>query len=119
MKKMLLLAVILFFSHAVYAQNGNEAGFNEICEVYTAALNSHMNIEKMSDYIFSSIAQRVKSKDALNAHEAVMQLDASQRYKIFRQSAELSLKHNWNCPAMKEVMAMKRDGSKTGAEKNR
>jgi len=60
-----------------------------------------MNIENMSNYIFSNIKQRVKSKDALDAHEAVLQLDAHQRYKIFKQSAEFSLKHKWNCTAMK------------------
>ena len=108
MRKVLLLVVILLFSHTIYAEDTNEAGFIEICQIYTAALDSHMNIEQMSDYIFSSVAQRVKSNDALDAHEAVMQLDASRRYNIFKQSAELSLKHNWDCPAMKKVMAIRK-----------
>lgn len=107
MKKMLLLAFALLFSHNIYAENANEAGFNQICQIYTAALDSHMNIKNMSNYIFSSIKQRVKSKDALDSHEAVMQLDASKRYSIFKKSAELSLNHRWNCPAMKKLMAMK------------
>ena len=46
MKKMLLLVVILFSSHIGYAENSHDAGFNEICSVYTAALDSHMNIKK-------------------------------------------------------------------------
>jgi hypothetical protein len=107
MLKKLLLAAILLFSHTIHAENTNEAGFTEICIIYTAALNTNMNTEQLSDYIFSNVAERVKSKDALEAHEAVMQLDSSQRYEIFKQSAEFSLKHNWDCEAMKKVMARK------------
>lgn len=109
MRKMLLLTVALIFSHKIYAENLNEAGFDQICQIYTAALDSHMDLEQMSNYIFSNVAQRVKSKDALDAHEAIMQLDASKRYKIFKQSAEMSLKHKWDCPTMQKVMMMKKD----------
>ena len=108
MRKMLLLAVILLFSHAIYAEDNNEAGFTEICKIYTTALSGNMNIDQLSGYIFSNVEHHVKSKDALDAHEAVMQLDASQRYKIFKQAAQLSLNHSWNCPAMKKVMATKK-----------
>ena len=107
MLKKLLLAVILLFSHTIHAEDSNEAGFTEICKIYTAALNTNMNIEQLSDYIFSNVTQRVKSKDALEAHQAVMQLDSSKRYEIFKQSAELSLNHIWDCEAMKKVMARK------------
>lgn len=109
-EKNLLLIVVLLFSHTIHAQNINEAGFAQICQIYTAALDTNMNIEQMSGYIFSNVAQRVKSKDALDAHESVMQLKALQRYKIFKKTAVMSLKHNWDCPAMKKVMAMKKAG---------
>jgi len=102
---LLLLVVSLLVIQATNAEDTNEAGFDEICKIYTAALNTNMNIEQLSDYIFSNVNERVKSKDALESHEAVMQLDSSQRYKIFKQSAELSLKHNWDCEAMNNIMA--------------
>lgn len=107
MKRILILIALLLSSLNIYAENQNETGFNQICQIYTAALNSHMSIKNTSQYIFSNIAQRVKSKKAIEAHEAVMQLDSSQRYKVFKQSAKITLKHDWSCPAMKKLMAMK------------
>lgn len=104
MVKKLLFTAFLFCSIVVHAADNDEASFDEICKIYSSALNSSMNIEQLSDYIFSNVAQRVKSKDALEAHEAVMQVDQTKRYQIFKQSAELVLKHPWNCEAMQQVM---------------
>ena len=104
-KKALALTLLL---SSYYVHSADTMGFGDICNIYTTALSSNMNIDQLSDYIFSNIEQHVKSKDALDAHEAVMQLDASQRYEIFKQAAQLSLKHSWDCPAMKKVMATKK-----------
>lgn len=45
MKKILLLTVILFFSHAIYAEDNNEARFAEIFGTYTTALSNNMNVD--------------------------------------------------------------------------
>jgi hypothetical protein len=104
MVKKFLFAVFLLCSYAAHAADTDEADFDKICKIYTGALNSTMNIEQLSDYIFSNVAQRVKSRNALDAHEAVMQVEPVQRYNIFKQSAELALKHPWNCAAMQQIM---------------
>ena len=82
----------------------DQAGFDEICTIYTEAINSSMAQEQLSDYIFDNVERRITDKDALQSHEAVFNLSPEERYSIFKQSAELSLKRKWDCDAVKELM---------------
>jgi hypothetical protein len=100
-KNLYFLIVLLFSLHAVAAE---DTGFNEICRIYTEAQNSSMLGQQLSTYIFDNVEQRVISKDARDAHDAIFQLDPTKRYEIFKQSAELALRHLWNCPAAKNLM---------------
>lgn len=81
-----------------------ETSFDEICKIYTEAKNSSMTKAELSTYIFENIKNRVKLKDALEAHEAVFNLGADKRFIIFKKSAEYSLKRKWECAAVKELM---------------
>ena len=101
-KKLVLITFFLTYSICAYAED--TAGFDEICKIYTEAKNSSMPKRQLSDYIFDNIEQRVTSVDALEAHGAVFNLEPARRYSIFKQSAELSLKRDWNCEAVKELM---------------
>jgi hypothetical protein len=96
------LIVLLVLSFNVAA---NEVtGFDEICRIYTEAQNSSMTGEALSTYIFDNVEQRVTLKDARDAHEIVFQVEPAKRYYIFKQTAELILKHPWDCPAAKNLM---------------
>lgn len=93
---------LLFLSFNAVATE--ETGFDEICRIYTEAQNSSMTGELLSTYIFDNVDQRVTLKDARVAHEIIFQLDPPKRYAIFKESAELSLQHPWDCPAVKSLM---------------
>lgn len=95
------IVLLLLSLNAVAAEN---TGFDEICRIYTEAQNSSMAGEQLSTYIFDNIEQRVTLEDARDAHEIVFQLEPAKRYDIFKQSAELVLKHPWDCPAAKNLM---------------
>lgn len=101
-QKLIFLLLILSFSNISCANN--EMGFDEICRIYTEAVNSSMKKEQLSDYIFSNVQKRVKVKDALEVHDMIFQVAPEERYKIFKQSAELSLKRSWDCQAINELM---------------
>lgn len=102
-RKFLLVLLFCFFSTSTHS-SVEQTGFDEICKIYTEALNSSMQKEQMSRYIFDNVKNRVNSVDALEAHSAVFNLDPAKRYLIFKQSAELSLKHIWDCEAVKQLM---------------
>lgn len=63
-----------------------------------------MTKKQLSNYIYHNVSERVNIKDAIQAHEAVFNLTPAERYSIFKQSAELSLKRTRDCKAMKELM---------------
>ena len=95
---------ILFSILSISAISATETGFDEICKIYTEAKNSSMKKEDLNSYIFDNVKNRVTSKDALEAHSAVFNLGVDKRFSIFKQSAEYSLKHKWDCAAMKALM---------------
>ena len=84
--------------------SASETGFDEICKIYTEAKNSSMKKEDLNSYIFDNVKNRVTSKDTLEAHSAVFNLGVDKRFKIFKQSAEYSLKRKWECPAVEAMM---------------
>lgn len=63
-----------------------------------------MTKDQLADYIYNNIAKRVKDKDAVTAHSIIPQVNPPERYKIFKESAEYSLKQKWDCAAIKETM---------------
>lgn len=79
-------------------------GFDEICLIYTEAKAQHKTRETMSQYIFDNVAARVTSRDALEAHSVIFNLSAADRYKVFKEAAEESLKRKWECNVMQEMM---------------
>jgi len=95
---------IIFSIISISAFSANETGFDEICNIYTEAKNSSLSKSQLSDYIFENIKNRITSKDALEAHEAVFNLSVDKRFSVFKQSAEYSLKQKWECTAVEELM---------------
>ena len=94
----------IFYSYTIIACAVENTGFDEICKIYTEAINSSMPKEQLSKYIFDNVKSRVNNIDALDAHGSVFQLDPAERYSIFKQGAEMSLKRSWDCSAVKSLM---------------
>ena len=92
---------------SVTAYAYDQEGFGEVCKIYTEARNSNMDVQAASAYVVENVSKRVESKEALQAHEAVMHVMADQRYILFKGSAEHILKMPWECAAMQSMMEMK------------
>lgn len=101
-QKLTILAFTVIIHTPVYSSD--QLGFGEICNIYTEVQNSSMGKEQLSAYVFDNVRSRVNVKDAIQAHSAIFNLAPEERYPIFKQSAELSLKRSWDCKAMKEIM---------------
>lgn len=102
-QKLTFVIVVFMLAANVYA--GQDAGFDEICRIYGEAQDrKNMDREQLSAYIFDNIKQRVNVVDAIQAHSAIFNLAPAERYAIFKESAEYSLKKDWDCPAMQALM---------------
>lgn len=95
------LTLILFFLACPVLAPADEAGFDEVCRIYTEAKNSHMPFQQLNNYIFDNVKDRVRVQDALDAHDAIIDASADVRYKIFKENVEDLLKRRWDCEAMK------------------
>jgi len=100
-----LAIYLVFFIYTPLACSSNNTGFDEICSIYTEAINSSMPKEQRSEYVFDNIAKRVNSIDALEAHSGVFNLDITIRYSVFKKAAEMSLKRSWDCDAVRRLMS--------------
>jgi hypothetical protein len=101
MQAILLTLMVSVFSTFAIADERQE--FNEICRIYTEINNSNMSKDVASKYVIANVKARVSSKDALIAHEAIMQAMPDQRYKLFKQSAEWKIGSSWSCDAMEHL----------------
>jgi len=100
-KSIIVIICVLFTTGIIQAK---EQGFNEICRIYTEAKNNSMTKEQLGDYINNNVATRVSDKDAITTHSIIPQVSPSDRYQIFKESAEISLKRKWDCTSMKALM---------------
>ena len=100
-KSILIVIIFLFSMGFIQAQ---ETSFDEICRIYTEAKNSSLTKQQLSDYLNDNVSKRVSEEDALTLHSIIPQVSPSERYKIFKESVEMSLKRKWDCAAMKALM---------------
>jgi len=105
---------IIFFCSLVNTSFATEQqpGFDEICNIYTEIKNSNMTQEQKEDYIFDNIEKRVQQQGAKDAYSASVIVDPNKRYDLLKESAEMVVKHKWDCPAMQEFMNQLAKGSK-------
>ena len=82
-------------------------GFDEICLIYTEAKEKHGTSVEISEYIFDNVEARVNSVPAIQAHSAIYNIASEDRYPIFKESAEETLKREWNCEVMMEMWGTK------------
>ena len=99
----LLLAVLLAALPSYYL-SAESQGFDEICRIYTEAQNANMNSKQLSQYIFTNVRTRINDIRAKQTHVSILQLTPEKRYAIFKEGAEYSLKREWNCKAVKDLM---------------
>jgi len=79
-------------------------GFDEVCLIFQEAKGLHKPLNETLSYITDNINKRVKQGDAHEAFNALVNAMPSERYSLFKQTAEASLKHAWDCPDMNAIM---------------
>ncbi len=99
-----LLITLMVSVFSTFANADERQEFNEICRIYTEINNSNMSKDVASKYVMANVKERVSSKDALIAHEAIMQAMPDQRYQLFKQSAEWKTGSTWDCYAMEHLL---------------
>lgn len=74
------------------------------CKIYTDVYSnpkySKLSQVEKDTLISEKVESSVFSVDAIETFSAVATADPLQKYQLFKESAEYSLKRNWECPEM-------------------
>ena len=100
-----ILIISVLYSHLLYANSQED--FKTICDIFTEAKNSSFTDVQLSTYIENNVKSRVSNNDALKSYTLMFHVDISERYDIFKKSAEYSTGKEWNCTTMKQLMSKK------------
>jgi hypothetical protein len=103
MHKISLVTLFLFLILSTNIAVAEEAGFDELCKIFIEVDNSNMTNEQRNVYVFSNVKSRINVQDTLDIFDSVFLLDPKERYPAIKKGAEMSLKHPWDCPAMKKL----------------
>ncbi|WP_347332465.1 hypothetical protein [Marinimicrobium locisalis] len=80
------------------------ADFERLCGVFEEALTLNEKPGVMAVYLRDNLPYRVESKEVLDAYDAILLVDPSERYRVFKQAAEANMEDSWDCPAFKALV---------------
>lgn len=101
------LRSMLFLVCTGYSLNAlaaDQNAYDEICTIYTEAINSTMSVNTASEYILNNIEHRISSSEAIQAHQVMLEAMGDTRYTLFKSFAEHELKTSWDCESMKQML---------------
>lgn len=96
--------VMLLFSLLIVSSVSAEslgADFEEVCGVFEEALSLDSEPEVMARYIRDNLQYRVKSEEVVEIYEAIFLVNPAERYKLFKEAAEMNMEETWDCSAFK------------------
>lgn len=101
----LTILSIFFISACSEKYDAADNGFDKICLIYTDVFSDPSHSKKplidKHDLVGELIEAHVKDIDAITTFSAVANADPSLKYDLFKQSAEYSLKRDWDCDIIK------------------
>ena len=94
----------IFYLCTISICHAQQNDFDKICKIYSTVLSQHLDAQAASQYINNNIKSTIHHKDALDAHSNIYLAPQQKRYSIFKEIAEHTLKGNWDCAAMKQLL---------------
>lgn len=97
----LIILSLLFIISCSSKYDSIDNGFDKICLIYTdvfsdPALKDRSIIEK-HELVYDLVKGNVTDVDAITTFVAVAKANPDEKYTLFKQSAEYSLKRAWDC----------------------
>lgn len=100
-KKIFLLIFLVSISINACSEQKNK-DFDAMCSLFQDVMKLNLKPQARLAYINKHFDSRVNSKDVKEAYELIFQVNANQRYQVFKQSVESSSGQKWTCPALDE-----------------
>jgi hypothetical protein len=81
-------------------------GFDAACNIFEEAGTKNLSPIELGAFIGSRLEDMSDlpgKEEVKSVYHSLFNVDPSKRYMLFKESAEISLKHDWDCAAMKEI----------------
>ena len=81
-------------------------GFDSACLIFKEATTKNLNPEELGIYIAEELEKlggQFASKEVNEVFHALFNVAPEERYGLFKQSAEYTLKRDWDCDAIKSL----------------
>ncbi len=98
----LIFLVSCITTHTQMVSNGFDAACNIFEEAGTKNL-SPIELGAFIDSRLNDMSDLPGKEEVKSVYHALFNVDPAERYLLFKESAEISLKHDWDCAAMKAI----------------
>ena len=101
-----LSAIMFLISCSMGTSPNSTNGFDSACQIFKEASTKTLNPEELGNHIatkLDNMEDQFASKEVKEVYHALFNVSPNQRYKLFKQSAETTLKRNWHCQVMKDL----------------
>ena len=105
-KNIILLTVIFLFSCSMNTNIKAKNGFDAACLIFQKASTMKLSPQKLGSYIaheLNKIESQEASEDVKQIYHALFNVSPAERYALFKESAEMTLKRSWDCDVMKKM----------------
>ncbi len=101
-----LLTTIFLISCSINTNIKAKNGFDSACLIYQKASTMKLSPQELGDYIADNLNKLEHQKaleDVKNVYHALFNVSPKDRYALFKESAEITLKRSWDCNIMKKM----------------
>ena len=101
-----LTVIIFLMSCSMDTPLKSTNGFDSACQIFKEASTKNLDPEERGNYIateLDNMGDQIASKEVKEVYHALFNVNPVQRYNLFKQSAETTLKRNWDYQAMKAL----------------
>ena len=81
-------------------------GFDTACSIFEEASKKDLTPEDLGTYIeykLKSMPEQKAKQDVIELYDVLFQANPAFRYKLFKESAEHSLKREWHCSPIRKL----------------
>jgi len=102
----LLVTVVFLISCSTNTNIKTKNGFDTACAIFQKASLMKLSPQELGNYIADALdkmpPQRA-SEDVKQVYHALFNVSPKERYTLFKESAEITLKRSWDCHIMKKM----------------
>jgi len=105
-KNPILLSTIFLISCGINTNIKTKNGFDSACLIFQKASTMKLKPQELGVHIegeLNKLKHQKALEDVKKVYHALFNVSPNERYTLFKESADITLKRSWDCNIMKEM----------------